>query len=57
MAQLQAAKQPYTAEGILSMVEQSAIAFDRLAGQWAADYHEKRGPLLAQVSAAREALR
>jgi len=56
VAQLQAAGRPYTAEGILDMVEQSAIAFDHLAGQWSADYHEMRGPLLAQVRAAREAL-
>jgi hypothetical protein len=36
----------YTAAGILDIIEQSALQFDRLASQWSETYHEKRYPLI-----------
>lgn len=53
VARLKATRQPYTAAGILDSLEGSAVAFDRLAGQWDAAYRERRGPLLAWIGAAR----
>jgi len=55
VAELEATRQPYTAVGTLDSIEQSAVAFDRLAGRWSASWREKRGPLLAWVAAARSA--
>jgi hypothetical protein len=53
VAELGETRQPYAAAGILDSIEQSAIAFDRLAGRWVAGYREKREPLLGWVEAAR----
>lgn len=46
VAELQKDDFSYTSTGILDMIEQSAIQFDRLAGEWSPDYKDKRGPLL-----------
>ncbi|HET8631871.1 MAG TPA: nucleotidyltransferase domain-containing protein [Thermomicrobiales bacterium] len=56
VAGLAGAAQPYTAAGILESVEQSAVAFDRLARRWSAGYREQRGPLLALIERARRTL-
>jgi hypothetical protein len=48
--------QPYTASGILDSLEQSSIAFDRLAARWSDAYEEHRQPLLEWIGAARRAL-
>jgi hypothetical protein len=53
VAELEATRRPYTAAGILDSIEQSAVAFDRLAGRWSATWREKRGPLVEWVEAAR----
>ncbi|MBN1812190.1 MAG: aminoglycoside 6-adenylyltransferase [Anaerolineae bacterium] len=54
VAQLRDTEQPYTAAGILTIVEQSSVAFDELASQWSEDYRENRQPLLKWVGQARE---
>ncbi|MBN1660872.1 MAG: hypothetical protein JXA93_20925 [Anaerolineae bacterium] len=38
VAQLRDTEQPYTAAGILTIAEQSSVAFDELACQWSEDY-------------------
>ena len=43
---LEAARQPYTREGTLESVRQSAAAFDALAAEWDPAYHARRQPLL-----------
>ena len=52
--QLEQTRQPYTALGILAMVEQSAHLFDELAIRWSDPYQEKREPLFAWIQLARE---
>lgn len=56
VAELEPTRHPYTAAGILDGIEQSGIAFDRLAARWDAAYRARRHPLLAWVAAARQAL-
>jgi predicted nucleotidyltransferase len=56
VTELEEIVRPFRAAGILDSIEQSAVAFDGLAGRWAEGYREKRGPLLAWVAAARRAL-
>jgi hypothetical protein len=56
VSQLAPTRQPYTASGILDSLEQSSLAFDRLAAQWSDDYQEQRHPLLAGINTARQAL-
>jgi hypothetical protein len=56
VAQLAPARQPYTAAGILRTLEESSIAFDRLAAQWSDAYREQRHPLLAWINVARQTL-
>lgn len=53
VAQLEPARQPYTALGILNCLEQSGIAFDRLAARWSEGYHGQRHPLLSWIQLAR----
>lgn len=52
-AQLRDAARPFDAPGILDTVEQSAVAFDRLAALWSDAYVEHRAPLLAAIERAR----
>jgi hypothetical protein len=56
VAELARTRQPYAAAGILDSIEQSAEAFDRLAGRWVGEYREKRRPLLGWVANARRAV-
>jgi predicted nucleotidyltransferase len=51
--ELAGTRQPYMASGILDSIEQSAIAFDKLAAQWSGDYQERRQPLLDYVERVR----
>ncbi len=53
VARLHVTGAPYTPTGILRIVEQSAIEFDRLATEWSESYHAKRQPLLAWIQVAR----
>jgi hypothetical protein len=53
VAQLDPTCQPYTASGILDSLEQSSLAFDRLAARWSDAYQEHRRPLLEWISTAR----
>lgn len=39
----------YTSAGILTMIERSAIQFDRLAQEWSDGYRAKRAPLLEWI--------
>lgn len=55
VAQLRDTEQPYTASGILEIVEQSGLAFDELARQWSDNYRERRHPLLQWIRQARDA--
>ncbi len=52
--QLRSTQQPYTAIGILEMVERSSVAFDDLASQWDENYEDKRFPLLDWMGQARD---
>jgi len=45
--------QPYTRDGILEMIAQSATAFDELAAQWAEGYQPCLEPLLAMIEKAK----
>ena len=54
VAGLSSLSQPYTQDGILEMIAQSATAFDDLATAWSDDYQPCRGPLLAVVEKARK---
>jgi Streptomycin adenylyltransferase len=56
VAQLAPTRQPYTAAGILRSLEESSIAFDRLAAQWSDAYQEHRHPLLSWITVARRTL-
>jgi hypothetical protein len=42
-------RQPPTAAGILGVIEQSSILFDKLAAQWSDSYTDRRQPLLARI--------
>jgi hypothetical protein len=55
-AELETTRRPHTAAGILDSIEQSGIAFDRLATRWSDAYRPRRHPLLAWVASARQAL-
>jgi hypothetical protein len=54
--ELAGAAQPYSAQCVLTTIEQSAAAFDRLASEWTQDWREGRGPLLEWVRRARRSL-
>jgi RimJ/RimL family protein N-acetyltransferase len=56
VAELDATRRPYDAPGILDGIEQSAIAFDRLATRWSASYGERRRPLLSLIADARRSV-
>ena len=56
VAQLQTTQKPYTAAGILDRAQESSIAFDELAAQYASDYRPRRGPLLAWIDRVRTSL-
>jgi predicted nucleotidyltransferase len=53
---LEPTRQPHTPAGILASIAASAVAFDRLAAWWSAEYQPRRGPLLEWVQAAQAAL-
>jgi len=53
VAELEQTMQPYTIEGVLASIEQSAIAFDSLALRWDDSYIAQRRPLLGFVAAVR----
>jgi predicted nucleotidyltransferase len=53
VAQLRPTQRPFDAAGLLGIVEQSSIAFDKLAVQWSSEYKENRQPLLAFINLAR----
>ncbi len=52
VAQLASTNQPFTALGILTMLEQTVIAFDDLAGQWSPGYEAHGQPLLQAIARA-----
>jgi hypothetical protein len=54
IAKLQSTQQPYSAQGILNSIEQSALAFDRLAVQFRDGYEPRSEPLLEWVRQARK---
>jgi hypothetical protein len=56
VADLEATRYPFTALGILDMLEQTSLAFDRLAARWSDSYQERRQPLLSWISFARDSL-
>lgn len=49
-------RQPPTASGILTMIEESSAVFDDLAAHWSDAYRERRHPLLTWIRHARETL-
>ena len=51
---LKTTQQPYTASGILDMIEQSSILFDQLASEWSEAYQAHRYPLLNWLHHIRE---
>jgi predicted nucleotidyltransferase len=55
VARLAPACRPYTAAGILDSLEQSSIAFDRLAREWSDTYQDRRHRLLSWIDLARRA--
>ncbi len=56
VGRLQGTQHPFTASGILDIVEQSSVEFDNLALQWSDSYQENRHPLLSWINHARESL-
>jgi len=54
VAELEEARQPYTARGILHSIERSSIAFDRLATQLSDGYQEGRHTLLEWLAHVRD---
>jgi predicted nucleotidyltransferase len=56
VAQLASASRPFTGRGILTMLEQTAIAFDDLASQWSPAYEAHRYPLLQAIDRAHRVL-
>ncbi len=56
VARLASASQPFTASGILSMIEKAAIAFDELSSQWSPDYEAHCQPLLQALDRARQTI-
>lgn len=52
VTQLAGTNQPYTALGILTMLEQTAITFDDLASQWSPGYEAHGQPLLQAIARA-----
>lgn len=57
VAELEATRQAFTADGILRSVERSAGVFDDLTARWAESCAERRGPLLDWVGRVRRGLR
>lgn len=53
---IQPASQPYTREGVLASIAQSAEAFDRLATEWSPEYQPNSQPLFEVTAQARELL-
>ena len=53
VAELESTHRPYTAEGILLSIEESALAFDRLMPQLVEGYQPRRGPLVDWIAKAR----
>jgi len=56
LARLADASQPYTAPGILTLLERVAITFDELADEWSPDYVAHRHPLSRAIARAHQAL-
>jgi hypothetical protein len=56
VAELEPTRRPHTGAGILDSIEQSGLAFDRLAARWSVAYWTHGRPLLAWIAAAREVL-
>ena len=52
VAQLASVNQPFTARGILTMLEQTILAFDNLAGQWSPGDEAHGQPLLQAIARA-----
>ena len=46
VADLESTHADYTPNGILAMIEQSAVQFDRLAAEWSETYRQKSSPLI-----------
>ncbi|MGH2535606.1 MAG: hypothetical protein ACRDJW_25390 [Thermomicrobiales bacterium] len=53
VAMLEPTRRPHTPVGILDSIEQSAIAFDRLAARWSDGYQARRQPLQVWIAEAR----
>ena len=51
--QLAKTQQPYSRLGLLKMIEESSLVFDRLALQWSTDYQEKHQLLAEWIQKAR----
>lgn len=56
VAELEKTMQPYTIEGVLASIEQSAITFDSLALRWDDAYISQRAPLLDFITMVRHNL-
>jgi predicted nucleotidyltransferase len=54
--QLQGTFKPFTPEGILAIVEQSNLEFEKLACQWSDIHHDNSQPLRAWIEKAKEKL-
>ena len=57
VTELRQTQQPYTVEGVLASIEQSAITFDSLALRWDDSYIDQRNPLLDFIAMVRYNLR
>ena len=56
VADLQNTHADYTRNGILDIIEQSAVQFDRLASEWSEAYAHKRAPLIEWIGQIRRTL-
>ena len=56
VADLESTCSGYTSNGILDIIEQSAVQFDRLASEWSSAYQEKRYSLLEWLGHIRRTL-
>lgn len=54
VSKLSSSEQPYTARGILAMIESCGETFDDLASAWSDQYLAKRYPLLEMIALARK---
>jgi predicted nucleotidyltransferase len=56
VADLENTHADYTPDGILDIIEQSAVQFDRLAAEWSETYAQKRAPLIEWLGQIRRTL-